>query len=174
MDEGPDADFRTLWRETFPRLVVYASAAGVDREAARDLAQEILWKVHRGLPSFDSSRSLRAWIWAIAGNHLRDWFRREARRKRRETALPGDREPPDPLRGGPPEVLAADETRRAVAAYVDGLPTRRRQIAYLRFYEDMPLARIAEAVGAPEGTVKYEVHEIRRGLREYLEVQHDG
>ena len=168
----PGGDFDSLWREQYPRMVAFAAAAGVGRDTARDLAQEILVKVHRGMPSFDRSRSLRTWMYAIARNHVRDWLRRESRRTRRETPLHPDRELPDAVSKSPPESLAESELRRMVADYVDGLPARRREVAYLRFYEDLPYAEIASIVGLREGTVKYEVHEIREGLRAHLEEQH--
>ena len=44
---------------------------------------------------------------------------------------------------------------------VDALPTDQRQVVALRFFQDMPLERIAEETNVPLGTVKSRLH---RGL----------
>ena len=164
------SDFTLWWREHYPRMVAYAAAAtGADRETARDLAQEILVKVHLGMPSFDRSRCLRTWMFAVARNHVRDWFRRESRRMKHEVPLHPDNEVPDMVSADPPDVLEDGELRRQVGVYIDHLPNKRREIAYLRFFEDLPHAEIAAIVGIPEGTVRYEVHKIRESLRNFLE-----
>jgi RNA polymerase sigma-70 factor (sigma-E family) len=60
-----------------------------------------------------------------------------------------------------------DRTLRALAK----LPARRRAVVVLRFYDDLPEARIAEVLGVSLGTVKSTLSRALRQLRDDLEAQ---
>lgn len=45
------------------------------------------------------------------------------------------------------------------------LPIRRRAVVVLRFYEDLPLNRIADLLGISEGTVKSQLSRALEQLR---------
>ena len=63
-----------------------------DRSAAEDLAAETFEKAFRTWRRFDPRRSSpRTWLCSIAHNVAIDWFRAEARRRRREDAYMRDR-----------------------------------------------------------------------------------
>jgi RNA polymerase sigma-70 factor (ECF subfamily) len=62
-----------------------------DRSAAEDLAAETFEKAFRTWRRFDPRRSSpRTWLCAIAHNLAIDWFRSEARRRRREDVYAQD------------------------------------------------------------------------------------
>ena len=63
---------------------------------------------------------------------------------------------------GVPEL---DETWRELRK----LPPSQRAVIVLRFYEDMPLAEIAEQLGMPLGTVKSTLHRALSKLKETLQ-----
>ncbi len=64
-------------------------------------------------------------------------------------------------------VAERDRTLRAVMA----LPVRRRAVVLLRFYDDLSLHQIAEAMGVAEGTVKSQLSRALEQLRAELEGQ---
>lgn len=135
--------------------------------SAEDAVQEIMLKVHRGLNSFDGSRSLSGWVYAIARNHCID-----LRRRRRTIPLPTKDEVDSiPARRGdnPEQRFLDDELKRTVDTFMSTLTEENRSILFLRFFEELPYAEIAEVVGRPEGTVRYRIHELKQHLRDYLE-----
>ena len=86
----------------------------------------------------------------------------------------------------PNEVLVAEPRRaqNAVFADEDSLENRllfRRilgtlseadqELAWLRYYEDLTCARLAERLGLSEATVKVRLHRLRQRLRERMEAQ---
>ena len=77
-----------------------------DRSAAEDLAAETFEKAFRGWRRFDPRRgSSRTWLCQIARTTALDWFRAEARRKRREETYSRDLEQETELFDGLPGPL---------------------------------------------------------------------
>jgi RNA polymerase sigma factor (sigma-70 family) len=89
------------------RYLVYLTG---DRSAAEDLAGETFEKAFRSWRRFDPRRgSPRTWLCGIARSAAIDWFRAEARRRRRE------------------ETYARDLAQAEEAVFAEGLPPRLEQ-----------------------------------------------
>jgi RNA polymerase sigma-70 factor (ECF subfamily) len=88
------------------RYLVYLTG---DRSAAEDLTAETFEKAFRSWRRFDPRRSSpRTWLCRIARSVAVDWFRAEARRRRREEVYSRDARLADELGDGlPPELEAA-------------------------------------------------------------------
>ncbi|NBC29489.1 MAG: sigma-70 family RNA polymerase sigma factor [Spirochaetes bacterium] len=135
---------------------------------AEDAVQEIMFKVHRSLDRFDGSRSLSAWVYSIARNHCLDLRRRRTIPLAHNAPADLD-EMPSTEADDPERILLSNELRRTVDTFMSTLSKENRSILFLRFYEDLPYAEIAEVIGRPEGTVRYRVHELKQQLKAYLE-----
>src|SRR5262249_58621081 len=61
-----------------------------------------------------------------------------------------------------------------VRAAVDALDEDHRLILKLRFYDEMPLKRIADFLGLPLTTVKWRVHRAKQVVREKLAPEEGG
>jgi RNA polymerase sigma factor (sigma-70 family) len=71
-------EFDRLYR---PLLAEYARRCGIDRVDAEEIAQQCLQVVVRQIPEFQKRKSFRGWLWAIADNKIKRYFRdRKARR----------------------------------------------------------------------------------------------
>jgi RNA polymerase sigma-70 factor, ECF subfamily len=104
-----------------------------------------------------------AWAVVVASRVAVDWHRGQRRDDglRYRLAARWSVSAPEPS----PEdrVLAL-----AIAAGMDELPATHRQVLALRFYADLPVRDIADALGIPEGTVKSRLHSAVSALRERL------
>jgi RNA polymerase sigma-70 factor, ECF subfamily len=136
-----------------------------------DAVQEIMLKVYRSIDRFDGRNAMSTWIYTIARNHCIDLARRQTLRLARVhlsediDTLPGS-EGQEPL-----ELYLAREVNEEIDAFIETLDPDDRTMLMLRFYEDQPYAQIARVVGRPEGTVKYRIHEIKAGLKSWLEAR---
>lgn len=141
----------------FPRLYGYVKSLVRDQHLAEDLTQDIFLQLHKGFPSYDPSRALRPWVFAVAINRLRDHWRSRAHRDRSlTTTIDGEDEQidvpdEDP---GPIAPLLAEEDAATVREAVDGLPDTLRETLYLRAFEGLSFAQIGEAVGRNEVAVR--------------------
>jgi RNA polymerase sigma-70 factor (ECF subfamily) len=129
-----------------------------DRQLAEDVVQETLlraWRRPRVLDQGESSA--RAWLFTVARNLVTDHGR--SARSRYEVGT-------DEL----PERPAADEIdalldRWLVADALTALSPEHRTVVVHAYYLGQPVARIAEELQVPEGTVKSRLHYALRALR---------
>jgi RNA polymerase sigma-70 factor (ECF subfamily) len=132
---------------------------------ARDLVQESLLRVRRGLETYQPG-SLEGWLARIVTNVFLDEVRRK--RRRPEQALPDD---PDFVL---PPVAAADDAASAaglsdeVQAALAALPEEFRVPVVMRDVADQTYEDIAASLGVPVGTVRSRLHRGRRLLRTAL------
>lgn len=168
-------------REAFGRLVerymrrAYFAALSLvgSREDALDLSQEAFVRAYRSRGTIDPERPFYAWLYQILRrlcfNFLRD---RRTRRQTLEASASwladdaADRSGPDPA-----EALAREERRRLVAAAIEGLPAREREVLALKEFEGLTYKEIASLVGVPIGTVMSRLYAARQRLAQALEVQ---
>lgn len=127
---------------------------GGDRPLAEDLVQETLLRILRQR-TCQSERPFKPWLYAIATNLARDYFKSAAVRQRwregdEEEALLQlyDNAP------GPEERALAAERGGEVRAALAQLREEYRLVLLLRFYQGFSLQEIAETLQIPLGTVK--------------------
>lgn len=114
-----------------------------------DCFQETWLKVARHAGSYDCGRRFSAWLFQIAVNVCRDWWRSPGRR------LEPCAEPPEQaVRAHTAQVEAALDGRRLLAI----LTPEQREVLLLRYYHGMSEAEVAAVTGVPEGTVKSRLH----------------
>ncbi|MBI2921858.1 MAG: hypothetical protein HYY18_12300, partial [Planctomycetes bacterium] len=77
----------------------------------------------------------------------------------------------DPVEASPLGDLVAEEVFRFVGASVAALPPAYRRTVEMRFFESLPVAGIARALGVPVGTVKARLSRAPDMLRQTLSVQ---
>jgi len=138
-----------------------------DRHLAEDALQDTLAAALEHPPELRDG--VRAWMSRVLRNRIatrharesdRSVVERESREARRESVAGVD----------PARLEAALESQRLVAEAVRGLPEPQRTCLYLRYYEGLELARIAERLETPIDTIK---SRILRGL-ELLRARLDG
>ncbi|MCA8940273.1 MAG: sigma-70 family RNA polymerase sigma factor [Planctomycetes bacterium] len=148
-----------------------------NQNAADDLFQETWLKVLRKAHTYRPTAKFTTWLLQIARNSTYDYFKRENLRQHVSLDAQvlideGSMASLVPSKGPQPEeVLLSAEMFDAVQKAICRLPIKQQEALVLRVYEKMPYADIAELLEAPEGTVKYWVHESIRLLTNYLETR---
>ena len=133
-----------------------------DREAAQEAAQEGFTKALRHWRRVRDAERPEAWVYVAAMNHLRDGWRSRQRRQSQTE----------------PTVVAADPsgvvaTRLALREAIATLSPRQREAIVLRYFADLALADIADAMGCAVGTVKATLHQALNAMRLELDEEDD-
>jgi RNA polymerase sigma-70 factor, ECF subfamily len=132
---------------------------------ARDLVQEVLLRVRKGLDTYRPG-SLEGWLSRITTNTFLDEVRR--RRRRPVEALPDDPERVLPPAAAADEALAAQALPDDVQSALRRLPPDYRSAVVLCDVVGLPYQEIARALDVPVGTVRSRIHRGRAMLREVL------
>jgi len=147
--------------------VVRTAQAIVGREDAEDVAQDSLLLAFKALPSIDDPAKFAAWLSAITRHRAFRFGKREG--AHREGRVDIDDFLLDQVHSlGHPLVIpeANDELKVAL----ESMPADYALVLRLRFFDEMPLKRIAAFLGAPLSTVKWRVHRGKELLREQIEL----
>lgn len=147
--------------------VVYTMAYRLtgDDEEARDLAQDVLIRLHKGLSKYREG-NFEGWLYRTTVNAFRDRLRK--RKRLREDVL--DEEPPGMRTTGiVEEEVQRGELHDVVQRALVRLPVEYREAVVLRDLEGRSYDEIAQIVGIPAGTVRSRIHRGREALRQLLE-----
>ncbi|MEU5691301.1 SigE family RNA polymerase sigma factor [Actinosynnema sp. NPDC020468] len=139
-----------------------------DWHMAEDLMQTSLLKLYRVWHRVRSQESPNAYARKVL---LRTWLDEKRRPWRR--AEQRDGEVPDVVgtASDPSERLYA---RDLVHAALLRVPARQRAVLVLRYFEDLPVAEVAVAMGCTEGTVKSQTARGLVALRAAVEALENG
>jgi RNA polymerase sigma-70 factor (ECF subfamily) len=152
--------------------VVRLARSIVGTDDAEDVAQDSLLLAFKALPSIEEPRKFAAWLSAITRH-------RALRFTRSETAHSNKRVPLDeallekiealakPLHD---RVLVEKERDESMVAAIESLTDEYAMPLKLRFFDEMPLNRIAAFIGVPLSTVKWRIHHGKKMLRAKLEL----
>ena len=141
-----DQGLISFCRREHGRIVGLLSLYCGDAAVAEELGQDALARVCRDWRRVRKMDFPEAWASRVAINLANSHFRRRAAEKRARDRLASR---PDATAGAPDAAIALS-VRQAVAA----LPARQRTALLLHYFCDLPFARVAELMGAPEPTVK--------------------
>jgi RNA polymerase sigma-70 factor (ECF subfamily) len=135
------------------------------RAAAEDVFQETFLQIHLSAAAFDPTRVFRPWLYTIAANKARDWYRKDRRRRGVSLQTPigedGDGELIDLFAAQihqPAQPLTLKEESALVKTAVDALPPLHREIIVLAYFQKMNYQQIADILQIPLGTVKSRLH----------------
>lgn len=70
-------DIESVYRQYFKDVFLYLRSLSAEAGTAEEIAQETFMKALKSLDSFDGSRDVRAWLFAIARNTYYTFCRRE-------------------------------------------------------------------------------------------------
>lgn len=137
-------------------------------ELAKEVSQNAFVKTYFGLKGFKQNSKFGTWFYRILMNAVKDEFRRRQKAwedLRVEEVLEMI---PDSSHS-PSRSLVMDEEKRRLEQAVHELPENERRIFILRYFDDMPLADIADILGVALGTVKASLFHATRKIRKTLE-----
>ena len=133
---------------------------------AKDLTQEVFLRVRKGLESYTPG-SFDGWLWRITRNAFLDEVRR--RNRRPTSPLPDEVDRLATASSPPPdEVLASMQLGDDIQKLLLELPYEFREAVVMCDVLGMSYEEIANAVGAPIGTIRSRIHRGRKLLREGL------
>lgn len=162
--EGDRAAFEQIYNTLVDDLYAYVRAQCRNATVAEDIVANVFLKAWRSARSYrPGSRTFQSWVFTIARNEVRDYWRASQR------TLPMlDMDIPD---DGEPAVIDSNEAKRAVSRAMESLTDDQRQVVILRYFGNKSHEEIAAIMGKREGAVRAL---LMRALRQMRKVMGDA
>lgn len=157
------AAFRTLFTDTYPKMVAYARRRCFDEAGADDAVAEVYATAWRRWADREPGRDPLPWLYGIAGNVLRNQWRADGRRLRLVERL--EAQPATSVPGPADADAEADAIRTALA----GLTFDDQEVLRLVAWEGLSHAEVAEVLGCSPNAVGIRVHRARQRLEALLD-----
>jgi RNA polymerase sigma-70 factor (sigma-E family) len=150
-----DEEFAELVEAAWPGLYRTAYLLLGEHHLAEDLVQTSLAKTYASWGKVREPAAAVGYARVVLANTASSWFRRRSWRNERPAA-----ELPERPGGG-----SEPSDRPAVIAALRTLPPRQRTVVVLRYYADLSVREVADALEISEGTVKSQTSHALSTLR---------
>ncbi len=166
--EGRRSASEQLVRRWSGRLTGYLRSRVSSPEVAEDLAQDVLLRALKSLPSLADPSRFGPWLLSIAHRAAQDWHKAKARtevslhtqdREKSESCYAQTREPT------PAEHCEIKEERERILREVDQLPERLREVLMIYYYDTVTYAELAEMLNVSVATINARLTQARCELR---------
>jgi len=143
----------------------FAQRILLNREAAKDAAQEAFLRLYKSLREVDETRDLSAWLYRTTSNICYDILRRTKRHLSIDLSI----EPADG-RPNPEESMNSAQQKRLVMSALKQLSAREREVIALRDLEGHSTAEVAHILGISEGTVRSQLSTGRIKIKNFVTI----
>lgn len=152
--ENLELVFEEIVKEYGKSIYVYIYSLVKHKELAEDLYQEVLISAYSSFPSFEDERKVKSWLYKIAINKCRDFWRKEKKSKKfwSETVYTYVQDTSISL--PPDEELMHQCEKEEMMDTLDQLPSMYREPLYLFYYHNQTLVEISNVTKTPLSTVK--------------------
>ncbi len=144
---GDRSAFAEIYRLLADDLYLYLRGQCHDASAAEDILSTVFFKAWRSARSYrKGSRKFRPWIFAIARNELKTYWRNATRWEEPLTE--------DMVEVHDPSTFDREEAHRLILRCMRDLTAEQREVVVLRFYGNLSHEEIGRIVGRREGAVR--------------------
>lgn len=151
-----------LWDTITPKLFGYLMNTLRDRALAEDIVQTTWLRAIEGLPRFqDKGKGLGPWLFAIARNECRQYWRTQPREVPLDLHLHDTSENAEPTY----------EKKLIIEQALEGLPEDDRELLRLRYIADLKTADVARVLHINFVTVRVRLHRALTRARIALQSQ---
>ena len=133
-----------------------------NRAESEDLAQEAFLKILDAAESYRPTARFTTYLYRVIANLCIDHHRK------RRPVYPGEMPAQESPEQAPDQQIKAEERDRMIRRALDDLPARQRMATVLRYYEDLSLSEIAEAMDATYKAVERLLARARKSLAPHL------
>ena len=165
---GDKAALQRVYDQTSAKLFGICLRICGDRSEAEDVLQDVYVTVWRRAGSFDPGRGVSpiTWLAALTRNRAIDRLRASKAHLSRPLDVIAEAPDPSPLAS---ETLERDQASRQLGACLDELEPEHAGYIRAAFFDGHTYASLAQAAGAPLGTMKSWVRRALLRLRSCLE-----
>lgn len=168
--KGEVLAFDEIYTRYSQRLMVYFTRMlNFNKVHAEDALQDLFLKLAEAPEKFDRSRSFKTWVFSVASNCCKNYYRHQLVVKQSsEELIYIQTQTIDSSYLTSACKLDALEFKKMLCEVLNDLPLDKKEAFLLKYQEEKSLAEIAEIQNCPLGSVKSRLHYTLKVLEEKL------
>ncbi len=167
--DGDELAFQELYRRFYKKTYYAALKISGNQADAKDITQETFIQVNKSLPHLNDNKLFVQWLNRIVASKASDLFR-----KNKTTSLPDDHvvfqlKEEERSQFIPEAKMHISSDYALLEYFLKQMDERYRMVLVLRYFSQMSVMEIANALQVPDGTVKTRLKRGREVLRMMIE-----
>lgn len=164
LQKGDELAFNILYERYSDRILYYMyKMLRQDEAKAQDFTQDVFLKVVEYSDKFDTNKSFKTWVFTIAANHCKNYFRSNKQLVEINSSISSKL-----FQDNKEDEYDKKEFRKRLNTEVDKLSNSYKETFILRYKEDLKLKEIAQIMNCPVGTIKSRLNHVNGVLAEKL------
>lgn len=172
LSNGEELAFDELYERYSKRLLGYfIRMLNFDKELAEDALQDLFLKIAEAPEKFDKSRSFKTWIFSVASNSCKNYYRhKKIVSESKEEIKYINESVNDSAFLNTASKIDAATFRKMLEEILNELSIEKKEAFILKYQEEKTIAEIALIQDCPEGSVKSRLHYTIKVLEEKLQI----
>ncbi len=165
VQQGSELAFNELYQRYSQRILFFMyKMLRQDEAKAQDLLQDVFLKIIEAPQKFDVTKSFKTWIFTVAANHCKNYFRSHKGGFLTLEQAPTAIEQAPTVQLKHPRQGFQQQLQKAL----DALPYQYKEAFVLKYKEGLSLKEIATVMDCPLGTVKSRLNSATKKLSQSL------
>jgi len=155
--------FGEVFRKYYPSLVAFVERQVADREVARDLVQDVFFKLYESKTDFPAENGLKSWLYTTSRNAALDYIRHLKVVDEHQLLMAESM-----MYAAEVDEVISEELARKIHAAIDSLPLQCRQIVRMHIIDGKKYTEISAELDVSMNTIKTQISRGYKKLRELL------
>ncbi|WP_062108211.1 RNA polymerase sigma factor [Bacillus niameyensis] len=164
-------DLEKLYTEIQPKIYAFFYIKTMNQSLAEDLTQDVFYQALKGIHSFSGKSTLKTWVFSIAKNRLKTYYRSKKYMNSLHEKLV--LEDPPSLSASPEELYISKEEESQFLKRLERLADLPREIMILRLYGELSFKEIGELVNKSENYTRLAFHRAKLQLQKEMRVNNE-
>jgi RNA polymerase sigma-70 factor, ECF subfamily len=171
VSRGDVRAFDAIYDRYSRRLLAYFTRMlNFNRSLAEDALQDLFLKIAEEPDAFDRTRPFRTWIYSVASNRCKNYYRSVEVRARCRPELTYLAAMDDRITDEPCAKMDRRWFVQKMWETIESLPHEKKEAFILKYQEEKSIAEIAQIQDCPEGSVKSRLHYAVKLLEQKLRI----
>jgi RNA polymerase sigma factor (sigma-70 family) len=158
-------ELEALYKDVQPKIFAFFYVKTFNQSVAEDLTHDVFYEACKGIKSFAGNSSLQTWLFSIARNLLKKYYRSNKYKQNLEFMLANESfESPQ----SPEDIIIYSEETRNLVARIQALDDLLQEIVTLRIYGDLSFKEIGQLVQKSENYVRVTFHRAKLTLQKEM------
>ena len=155
------------YEEIQPKIYAFFYAKTGNRATAQDLCHDTFYEACKNMASFNGHSTLSTWMFSIANNLLKKYYRKY---KYQQGLMEKLERIPEAEIHSVEELTEINEETKKLLHHISKLDDASREIVLLRIYGELSFAEIGALIGKSENYTRVTFHRLKLKIQKLMEV----